>query len=54
MKLAIAIVVTLVALAVLWRLLHLALGLAMGLVWIAMIAAVAIFVVGLFRRLIRM
>jgi hypothetical protein len=53
MRLFLAIVIGLVVLGLLWKLLHWALGLAMGLLWIAAIAAALLFVAGLVRRLIR-
>jgi hypothetical protein len=53
MRLFLTIVLALAAVVVLWRLLSWLLGLAMGLVWIAVVAAALIFAVGLVRRLMR-
>ncbi len=53
MRLFLAIVIGLVALALLWRLLHWAIGMAVGLLYLALIVGAVVFVVGLVRRLLR-
>ena len=53
MRVFLAVLISLVVIAFLWRLLSWVIGMAMGLLYVALLCAAILFIVGLVRRLLR-